>query len=312
MAKKSGMTKHDLEIGEFLRLGGMKIPAGLAAKARATMTKSMLLKKPEAGTDLRMEGAKLYGQLKGGSSIAVDDPANRETLDRILRLHRRVASKKVAFPKVAPGRGWVSTVFSGTVVPPFGFAYSLPTTPPGGLLPIIGNPTMSGTANVNGQISASAVTSETGTSVGGEFAYVGIYFHPAGPGTLTISATPTYTYEWMTNSIPDVGGLAAGSLWLVVFGVNDQGDYLSPIEDVQGLFSEFTFGQFQYGGQLGAQQSLSASLHTTPSFVYMCYVAADVWVLGEGWPGSLAVSMVSATVPSISYEFAGEFAPPKL
>jgi hypothetical protein len=116
----------------------------------------------------------------------------------------------------------------------------------------------------------------------------------------------------MTNSIPDVGGLAAGSLWLVVFGVNDQGDYLSPIEDVQGLFSEFTFGQFQYGGQLGAQQSLSASLHTTPSFVYMCYVAADVWVLGEGWPGSLAVSMVSATVPSISYEFAGEFAPPKL
>jgi hypothetical protein len=311
VAKKSGMTKHDLQIGEFLRLGGMKIPAGLAAKARATMTKSMLLKKPEAGTDLRMEGAKLYSQLKGVSSIAVDDPANRETLDTILRLHRRVASKKLAFPRVAPGRGWVSTVFSGTLVPPFDFAFSLPSPPPGGMLPIIGNPG-SGTANVNGQISASAVTSETGTSVGGESAYVGIYFHPAGPGTLTISATPTYTYEWMTNSVPDVGGLAKGTLLLGVLGVNDQGDYLSPIEDVEYLFYEFTFGQFHYGGQPGAQQSLSVTLHTTPSFVYMCYVAAYVWVLGEGWPGSLAVSMVSATVPSISYEFAGEFAPPKV
>jgi hypothetical protein len=76
--KKKGMTKYDLDIAEFLRLGGRKIPAGVAAKARAA-TKSMLLKETELRDRTRMEGAKLYGELKGGSPIAVDDPANRKT-----------------------------------------------------------------------------------------------------------------------------------------------------------------------------------------------------------------------------------------
>ena len=93
----------------------------VAAKAGA-VRKPMLLK--TLGTDPRVEGAKLYGELKGGSPIAVDDPANRKTLDAILRLHRNVASKKLPFPKVtAPFGGFPpgSLSFSGTAVPPFEF-----------------------------------------------------------------------------------------------------------------------------------------------------------------------------------------------
>jgi hypothetical protein len=121
MAKKSGATEHDLEIAKFLRLGGRKIPARFTAKARAAM-KSMLLQKLDAGTDLRIQGARLYGDLNGKSAIAVDDPRNRETLDAILRLHRKFANKKVPFPKVSPQFGAFppgTISFSGTVVPPF-------------------------------------------------------------------------------------------------------------------------------------------------------------------------------------------------
>ena len=103
MTKNGGTAKHDLDVADLLRLGGRKIPAGLAAKARAAAMKSILPKRPGAGSDLRVQGAKLYGELKGGSPIAVNDPANRGPLDAILRLHKRVASKKLAFPEVLPG-----------------------------------------------------------------------------------------------------------------------------------------------------------------------------------------------------------------
>jgi len=104
MAKKSGISKHDREMAELLRLGGKKIPPGLTAKASAA-TKAMLLKRLDAEKGLWLQGARLYSKLKGGSPITVDDPENRETLDAILRLHNKAAGKKLAFPKVAPALG---------------------------------------------------------------------------------------------------------------------------------------------------------------------------------------------------------------
>jgi hypothetical protein len=304
MAKKSGVTKHDLEAAEFLRLGGRKVPAGLAAKAREAMTKSMLRKKPEAGTNLLMQGAILYGELKGASPIAVDDPANRTTLDEILRLHKQIAGKKLAFPKVTPARGRLSTAISGAAVPPFDSAGSTPF-PFANFLPIIGNPTLTGTANENGQISASAVTSYTEGSAGGEFAQVGIYFSPPMNGRLTISASPTYSFEWATNSLNTSSVWALGFLQLYISGVDGQGVTQEQNEDSQIIFNEAQYGQVNFNFQFGLQQSLSTSLDVTPSLLYLCYVAvlAEVW--GAGWPGSLAVAMMSATVPSISYEFLG-------
>src|SRR5713226_4697834 len=99
MAKKSGATKQDLKVMEFLRLGGTRIPAGFASKAAAA-TKSMLRKKLDAGNVLRKQGAKLYSELKGATAVAVNDPANKKALDGLVSLHKKLAAMKLAFPKV--------------------------------------------------------------------------------------------------------------------------------------------------------------------------------------------------------------------
>ena len=104
MAKKSGATKQDLKVMEFLRLGGTKIPAGFASKAAAA-TKSMLQEKLDARNALWKQGAKLYSGLKGASAVAVNDPANKKALNGLLSWHKKIAGKKLAFPKVHSGVG---------------------------------------------------------------------------------------------------------------------------------------------------------------------------------------------------------------
>ena len=64
MPKKCGITRPAREVAEFLRLGGRKIPAKLAAKSRAAVkaaVKSMLLQKRNAEIEPRIQGAKLKG-----------------------------------------------------------------------------------------------------------------------------------------------------------------------------------------------------------------------------------------------------------
>jgi hypothetical protein len=291
MAKTKGMTKHELDTTEFLTLGGRKIPAGAASNARAE-AKAALLKKLNAVNDPRTEGAKLYGELKGGSPIAVDDPANRKTLDAILRLHRRVASKKLQFPKVtSPFGGFLpgSLSFSGTWVPPFTFINPE-------------KPTSSSSANTNGQISASVVTPETGSSSDTEIAQVGAYFSPPVPGTLTISATPTYSFEELTNSLNTAPVQASGAILLLISPMGDAVG-ISGAEEFEQLFFYCISGQIQFDFQFDQPQPLSASVQVTPPFMYLCSVMVMAGASGEGWPGSLAVSMVSSTVQSISYAF---------
>jgi hypothetical protein len=296
MAKKNVPTKQDCDVIKFLRVGGGKIPAGLIAKARA-VTKSTMQKKLNVATNRRLEGAKLYGELKGGSPIAVDDPANRKTLDAILRLHRTVASKRLPFPKVtAPFGGFPpgSIVFSGTRVPPFDFA-----SPDSGSAPTFS------TANTNGQISANVATPESGSSSGLEVAQVGIQFSPPVAGTLTISTTPSYSYEWSTNSLNTTPVQAFGSIMLLISAVNPPVGAQSGIEDVEPIFFQCVSGQIQFDFEFGVQQPFSASMAVNPALEYLCSVVVTAAAMGEGWPGSLAVAMVSATVPSISYSFVG-------
>jgi hypothetical protein len=153
MAKKSGMTRQDLKVMEFLRLGGTKIPAGFASKAAAA-TNSVLQEKLGAGNAFRKQGAKLYSELKGASTVAVNDPANKKALDGLLSWHKKIAGKKLAFPKVPAGVSvFLPGSFSGTIAPPFEFADTIPA-----LLANVSNPPLSLSASVNGQISASAAS----------------------------------------------------------------------------------------------------------------------------------------------------------
>jgi hypothetical protein len=299
MAKKRNLTKHDLERTAFLRLGGRKIAASLAAKGKASM-KSTPLENLETRTNLRMQGAKLYRHLKGGSPIAVDDPANRKTLDAILRLHKKVASKKLPFPKVTvPSGGFVPVTLSGTAVPPFDFVGTLAQT-------LDGNPVLSDSANKNGQISAGVVTPETGGVYGNygvSQAEVGIHFTPPVPGILKISANPTYSFQELTNSLNNASVAAVGIVYVHLRGQNNLGEIEDSVGDYVHIFDETTSGQLQFNFKFGVQQAVSVSAFVTPSLLYWCSVGVLVDALGMGWPGSLAVSIMSATVPSISYEF---------
>ena len=299
MAKMSGMTKQDLKVMEFLRLGGTKIPAGFASKATAA-TKSMLREKLGAGNALRKQGAKLYSELKGASTVAVNDPANKKALDGPLSLHKKIAGKKLAFPKVPAGVSvFLPGSISGTIAPPFEFADTIPA-----LLANVSNPTLSVSASVNGQISASAASSQTpGFNGGSEYARVGIFFHPMTQGTLTISASPTYSFVWSTNSLNATDVRSNGDVGLTIYGMDEFGRISATAGDFYESWNEFATGQINLDFKFNVKKSLSASLQVTPSLVYLCFVEVFAFALGMGWPGSLATAMASATVPSISYGF---------
>lgn len=246
---------------------------------------------PEAGSEVVR---------KGGSTVTVNDPANKKALDGLLSWHKKVAGKKLAFPKVTSGLGgFVPGRISGTIVPPFNFADSIPT-----LLANVSDPTLSVSASVNGQISASAVTSQTrGFNGGSEYARVGIFFHPMTPGTLTISASPTYSFQWSTNSLNSSLVTSSGSVGLTIYGMTDMAQILATAGTIYESWQEDTAGQLDFDFGLNVQKSLSVSLDVTPSLVYICFVEVFAHVIGMGWPGSLASAMAAATVPSISYVF---------
>lgn len=293
-------TKQDARIAEFLRMGGMKVPAGFAGKA-AEATKAMLRDKLEAGKAARAQGAKLYGGLKGASAIDVKDPANKKTLDGLLQLHKKLAGAKLAFPKVPGGIGGIFPgSYSGTVVPPFDFADTIPTRLAG-----VSDPVLSVSANVDGQISASAATANanTGFNGGSEYARVGIFFHPMTAGTLTISAAPTYSFAWSTNSLNTSLVTSFGEVGLTIYGMDEWGG-ITPVGGASyKMWNEMDPGQIKLDFGFGITQSASASGPVTHSLIYLCFVEVDAHVVGMGWPGSLATSMVSATVPSIRFAF---------
>jgi hypothetical protein len=299
MARRTRATKQEMKVMEFLRMGGTKIPAGFASKAAAA-TKAVLHKKLDAANVRRKQGAKLFGGLKGASTVAVNDPANKKALDRLLAWHKKVAAKKLAFPKVPVDvGGLIPGSISGTVVPPFDFADSIPA-----LAANVSNPTLSVSASVNGRISASATSSQSpGFNAGSEYARVGIFFHPMTEGTLTISASPTYSFQWSTNSLNTSIVTSSGDVGLTIYGMNEFAEILATAGDMYEWWQQDTTGQINFDFGFDVQKSLSVSLNVTRALVYLCFVEVDAHVMGVGWPGSLATAMASATVPSISFGF---------
>jgi hypothetical protein len=299
LAKSTRTSKADAQLEQLLRFGGAKIPAGLAAKSIPAM-KSLLKKRLPAPNDLRSQGLKLYSALQGAASIDIHDPANKPALDALLAFQKKIAAKKLPFPKVRPDVGGVFPGSNGgTVVPPFDFAQVITTFGAN-----VTNPTMSGSANNNGQISGSVATSfAPGFNTGSEFAWVGCWFHPPLNGILTISSAPTYSYWWSTNAInPSYGAISSVNIGLGIQGVKGKqvlvstgaAHYSSEVVDLPGVHFKFGFD---------IQGSASVSLYVTPELDYRCFASVIAEATGVGWPGSLATAMASATVPSITCEF---------
>ena len=144
---------------------------------------------------------------------------------------------------------------------------------------------------------------EEGFNGGSEYARVGIFFHPMTSGTLTISASPTYSFQWSTNSLNTSDVTSSGDVGLTIYGMNELAQILSTAGAFYELWNEIATGQIKLNFGFNVKKSLSTSLAVTRSLVYLCFVEVEAHVLGMGWPGSLATAMASATVPSISYSF---------
>jgi hypothetical protein len=294
--KNDGMAKQNGGIAGDLSLGAGKIPADLAARSEAAI-KSMLLKKPDTRIEQQIQRAKL----KGRSSIAVDDLANRETHDASVRLHESAASMKVPFPKVEPTNGLGFYVISGTWVAPFDFAFEIPGVFFEGPL---GNPATSGSASQDGQISASVGTGvSSGLNAGREYAIVGSYFRAPEPGLLRVRALPAYSFEWRiyerSEDIFDFGSisLAIGNIYGEAEFADNPSDVF--VEDFQTVYSGKATGS---EGKSGVQIPLSTSMEVNAGQLYSCFMYLNVGAMAY-FPPSSAWSMLSAAVPSISYEF---------
>jgi hypothetical protein len=253
--------------------------------------------------------AKHFDQVQQQPRINTKDPAVSRSLDSLLALHKKFSKQKLPVPKVGPD---VGGIFPGrisvNVAAPFDFDHTLFGSASDG----VHVATRSASASkLNGQIDLSAVTVNTGMGGGSAFGVVGLYFHPVGSGTLTVRATPTFSFQRWTNSIrPTAIVKSTGTLNLTIFGVDAIADSVGETNTLVSSASTNIFkwdeeetNQVRFDFKSDLQIPASVSLEANHTLVYFLFVAAQVSVFGAGWPGSLAGSKMSITVPSIAYDY---------
>ena len=206
----------------------------------------------------------------------------------------------MAAPRVAAE---VGGLFPGTIsvkeTPPFDYAITIPTV-------IAGNPVISGAANTNGQLNGSAVTPRAGRSAGSWYSEMGLFFHPLAAGRLRLSTSPSFSFQWWTNSLrPQHLVRSFGHAGLGVFTLDRVGNVgtvgVGPAH--LKLWDEQATQEIRFDFGSVASTPLSLEFEVNPTLIYCLFVSLNVHVQGAGWPGSLAGSVVSVIVPSFSYDF---------
>lgn len=300
MPSKNKRTSLQADTLQIMR-GGKAVPKELVQRCIADLQlrRTKLLDKRNI-TERQM--AKYFGQAQG--------PIKRDAraMEGILGIHQKLAKQKLVAPRV---HGGIGGIFPGritvNVVPPFDYAILIPGK-------LAGNdPTLAGSSDKNtGQMSASAITAtKRGFNGGSMYTTLGVYFHPLGPGTLTLHAAPKFSFQWWTNS---VGGNSLvrsfGSGGLTIYGVDvarqttgGVGTIVSTAGTQFGLWDEAQTDQVRFDFGFDLQAPTSVQIDVNHDLVYLLFVDADVHVEGIGWPGSLAGAKMSVTVPSLTYDF---------
>jgi hypothetical protein len=254
------------------------------------------------------EMAQHFGQARGSPEARAATPQARRAQDALRKLHDKLAKQKVSVAKLAPGiAGVFPSAVSVTVVPPFDYDIIIPGRLAGT------EATIEGSSSKNtGRMELSAVTAtEDGFGGGSMYTTVGLYFHPPGPGTLTVRAAPTYSFQWWTNSLrPTAIVQSFGSLGITIYGVDLAHQTIGEtgtIIDVAGTslfrWDETRVDELHFDFGFGLQASGSVQLEVRRSLVYLMFVDADVHAHGFGRSGSLAGAKLSVAVPSITYDF---------
>ncbi len=306
MPGKNKRTPSESNLLQTLR-GGKAVPGELVRRCIADMQEKRKaeLEKRNA-TERQM--AKYLAKAKGMGDAGSGDASQVQSLQSLLGIHQKLAKQKLAAPKSIPGLGGL---FPGqilvTTVPPFDYNIVIPGK-------LAGNdPVLQGNSDRNtGMMSASASTSALhGFNGGSMYTTVGIYFHPFGPGTLTVHATPKFSFQWWTNSIGANSLVRSfGSGGLTIYGVDVASQTTGAVGTIVSvarssflLWDENQTDQVRFDFKFDLQAPVSTQIDVNHNLVYLLFVDADVHVEGVGWPGSLAGSQLSVTVPSLTYDF---------
>jgi hypothetical protein len=255
---------------------------------------------------------KTLSSAQGHETKAPGSPRADKALEVLLKDHKRLARQKLALPRRVGGfGGLLAGQIRATIVPPFDYDIIIPSR-------LAGNDAIlqATSDRRTGLMNLSAVTAnERGRSGGSMYATVGIYFHPPGRGTLTVSAAPTYSYQWWTNSLSSGDFVRSfGQLGLTVYGVDVASQTVGENGTIEATASsEFFSWNETRSGEINLDFDsnvdapvMSAQLNVNRNLVYLIFVDADVHVDGEGWPGSVAGSKLSVAVPYITYNFMAE------
>lgn len=297
MASKSKSAKGGAEILKFLG-AGKPIPESFLRRRIADAKRTIAANFKEKNA-IDKQYAKHWNQIYKPSKPDVKDPQVAQGLDGILSIHKKLAKQKLLAPTI-PGElgGILSGNFGATITPPFDYAYSL-------AFPLSGNPILTGSADkTTGQSSGSAVTDYNAPSAGSFYTEMGIYFHPTfGPAILTVSAHPAFSIDWWTNSLNTNSPVRS-------FGVGGLGVYAQTGEigrttgagDNFDCWDEQVTQQVLFDAGSNPHIPVSVELQVDSSLECALFVATTTHVEGIGWPGSIAGSMMSVTLPSITFE----------
>jgi hypothetical protein len=286
--------------------GGNSVSENLIRKELGRLRQLRASELEHAGK-LRQSNAKHLSELQGSSLPDDNDPKRAKAIAALLASHEKLAGQKLAAPVVKGGLGGVlAGEISATLVPPFDFDVVIPTE-------LAGPPAdIAATASkASGQMSVSAVSSsDHGFGGGSMFTTVGVYFHPPTAGTLRVSAKPKFSFQWWTNSLGTSLVRSFGEVGLTIFGVDVASQSTGAVGTIVSGAHETIFtwdktqsGQIDLDFESDVEGSATTSLAVNHTLVYLLFVEAEAHVEGIGWPGSLAGSKLSVTVPSISYDY---------
>ena len=292
-----GTGRQDRSVLDWMR-GGKTIPPALLRSRIAAVKRSLAARSSEDQA-IKKPAAEFWRQIHKPKPLP-NDPQTVKALDGLLGIHKKLATKKLTAPKVPPEWGGILPGhFGATVTPPYDYAYNIPMVDSG-------NPTLTGSANkATGQLSSSAVTNFTAPNRGYVYSELGIYLQPMfGPAILRVSASPAISIEWWTNSLNtsdtviSTGNSALG-IWAQTGLVGPVNSAVAP--SLTDWDEEMT-GQILFDFGSNPHEPLSVELQVDPSFTCILLFATQTLVQGVGWPGSLAGSVLSVTVPSITFE----------
>lgn len=305
--KKSKREQEKERVDRILR-GGNPVPRKLVERSVAEIAQQRAAQFEKQSTAAQ----RMNRYFAAAQDLAPPDhcdPRVEKAQATLLKNHERLARKRLAAPNIAGDfSGMLPGQIRATIVPPFDYDIVIPSRLGGA------DADLEATSNrQTGKMRLSAVSTRERVLHGGSmYTTVGIYFHPPSRGRLTVYAAPKFSYQWWTNSLRSTDIVRSfGQLALTVYGIDVASDSIGETGTIDATagneffsWDETQSGQINLDFDANVQAPvLSAELNVNRTLVYMLFVSANVHVYGAGWPGSLAGSQMTVTVPYISYDF---------